>query len=143
MIASHISKHGIELYPYWLVDKTQADKFNSVVKKLNLDYKMVTTTNEWLIPKEYQNYDIEHFVLSKVSTTAEVDRINYELTIFKQHQLIDLLRMLKYLVDTFRKNNVLFGIGRGSSTHSFVLYVLGVHKVNSLLYNLDFNEFLQ
>jgi len=50
---------------------------------------------------------------------------------------------LKYLVDTLRKNNVIWGVGRGSSVASYVLFLLGVHKIDSLYYNLDIEEFLK
>jgi len=40
-------------------------------------------------------------------------------------------------------NRVIWGVGRGSSVASFVLYKLGVHRINSLHYNLDVGEFLR
>jgi DNA polymerase III alpha subunit len=57
--------------------------------------------------------------------------------------MFDLLRYLKYFVDTMRKNSVLWGLGRGSSVASYVLYLLGVHRINSLYYDLDIKEFLK
>ena len=42
-----------------------------------------------------------------------------------------------------RKNSVLWGLGRGSSVASYVLYLLGVHRINSLYYDLDIKEFLK
>jgi len=47
------------------------------------------------------------------------------------------------MVDTFRKNNVVWGVGRGSSVSSYVLYLLGVHRVDSIKYKLNINEFLR
>ena len=41
------------------------------------------------------------------------------------------------------QNQVIWGVGRGSSVASFVLYKLGVHKIDSLYYNLDVHEFLR
>ena len=57
--------------------------------------------------------------------------------------MIELLHFMKYLVDTLRKNNVVWGVGRGSSVASYILYLIGVHKVDSIKYNLDINEFLK
>ena len=57
--------------------------------------------------------------------------------------MINLLYYLKYLIDTMRKNNIIWGVGRGSSVSSYVLYLLGVHKVNSLKYHLDIKEFIK
>jgi len=42
-----------------------------------------------------------------------------------------------------RRNNIVWGLGRGSSTASYVLYLLGVHKINSLYYDLSIEEFLK
>jgi DNA polymerase III alpha subunit len=57
--------------------------------------------------------------------------------------LFDLLRYLKYLVDTLKSNNMIWGVGRGSSVASYVLYLLGVHKIDSMFYDLDITEFLR
>ena len=54
-----------------------------------------------------------------------------------------LLKYLKYLVDTMRNNNIVWGVGRGSSVASFVLFLIGVHKINSLYYDLPIEEFLK
>ena len=56
---------------------------------------------------------------------------------------MDVLQFLKYMVDTLRENNIVWGVGRGSSVASYVLYLLGVHKVNSIKYDLDPTEFLR
>jgi DNA polymerase III alpha subunit len=42
-----------------------------------------------------------------------------------------------------RKENIVWGVGRGSSVASYVLYLIGVHKIDSLYYNLDVEEFLR
>jgi DNA polymerase III alpha subunit len=54
-----------------------------------------------------------------------------------------LLKYLKYLVDTMRENNIVWGVGRGSSVASFVLFLLEVHRINSLYYDLSIDEFLK
>ena len=63
--------------------------------------------------------------------------------LFQEREAFDLLRYLKYLVDTMRKNNIVWGVGRGSSVASYVLYLIGVHKINSMYYDLDIAEFLK
>jgi DNA polymerase III alpha subunit len=62
---------------------------------------------------------------------------------FQERNLFDLLRYLKYLVDTLRANNMIWGVGRGSSVASYVLYLLGVHRIDSMFYDLDAREFLR
>ena len=95
------------------------------------------------MPDEYKQLDIEQYVLDLAKTNEEKERVNFELELFKSYAMIDVLKFLKYMVDTLRKNNIVWGVGRGSSVASYVLYLLGVHKVNSIKYNLDPTEFLR
>lgn len=99
--------------------------------------------NDWFMPEEYKNFDIAKHVLDKCTCDAELQRVGEELLIYQERDMFDLLRYLKYLVDTMRKNNIVWGVGRGSSVSSFVLYLIGVHRINSLYYGLDINEFLR
>ena len=62
---------------------------------------------------------------------------------FQERNLFNLLKYLKYLVDTMQSNKVIWGVGRGSSVASYVLYLLGVHKIDSMYYDLDPGEFLR
>jgi DNA polymerase III alpha subunit len=94
------------------------------------------------MPEQYKNMDIESFIVEHCPE-ENYSRVIEELALFHQHNMIDLLRYLKYLVDTLRANNVLWGVGRGSSVASYCLYILGVHKVDSVKYELDIREFLK
>lgn len=87
--------------------------------------------------------DIAADILALCSGEAELQRAGEELLMFQERDLFDLLKYLKYLVDTMRSNNIVWGVGRGSSVASFVLFLLGVHKINSLEYDLDPTEFLK
>ena len=66
-----------------------------------------------------------------------------ELAEFKARNLFPILQLLIYIIDTMRKNNLVWGVGRGSSVASYILYLLGVHKVDSVKYNLNIKEFLK
>jgi len=98
---------------------------------------------DWFMPKEYYDFEIVGYLLDKTTNEVEYQRVVSELGLFIQHNMIDLLKYLKYLIDTLRENNVLWGVGRGSSVASYVLYLMGVHKVDSIKYDLDINEFLK
>ena len=97
----------------------------------------------WHMPEEYKQLDIASYVLGLCKEDYELQRVGQELLLYQERNLFDLLRYLKYLVDTLRKNNVVWGVGRGSSVASYVLFLLGVHKIDSLYYNLDIDEFLK
>jgi DNA polymerase III alpha subunit len=97
----------------------------------------------WHMPEEYCQLDIAVHVLGLCDSEAELQRCGQELLLYQERGLFDLLRYLKYLVDVMRTNNVIWGVGRGSSVASYVLYKLGVHRIDSLHYNLDPHEFLR
>lgn len=99
--------------------------------------------NSWYMPQEYKDFDIAQYVLELCKTQEELQRVGQELLLYQDRNLFMLLRFMKYLVDTLRKNNIVWGVGRGSSVASFVLYLIGVHKINSLYYDLDIIEFLK
>lgn len=99
--------------------------------------------NIWLIPEEYKTLDIAQYILDQCQGEAELQRAGKELLMYQERELLPLLQYLKYLVDTMRSNKIVWGVGRGSSVASFVLFLLGVHRVNSLFYDLDIEEFLK
>lgn len=97
---------------------------------------------EWFMPKDYYPNLVE-MLYGMCDTKEQTDRVSEELTAFIEHGMMDLLFYLKYLVDTLRENNIVWGVGRGSSVASYVLYLIGVHKIDSIKYNLDWREFLR
>jgi DNA polymerase III alpha subunit len=110
-----------------------------------IDIEQFDTQNQsvWNMPTEYVNLDIAQYVLDRCSNDAELQRVGQELLLYQERDLFNLLRYLKYFIDTMRKNNVVWGLGRGSSVASYVLYLIGVHKIDSLYYDLPIEEFLK
>lgn len=134
------------------------DQFNAAVKVLysdirelqqyqqfDFDLEQFDQRNQsvWRMPEEYRKLDIARWVLDECKTDPELQRVADELMLFQERDLFDLLRWLKYFVDTMRKHKVVWGVGRGSSVASYVLYLIGVHKINSMYYDLDISEFLK
>lgn len=97
----------------------------------------------WFMPEEYQTTDIAQHVLGLCHTPEQLQRVGEELLLFQEHGLFDLLRYLRYLVTVMHDNQIIWGVGRGSSVASYVLYLLGVHRIDSMLYDLDPREFLR
>ena len=97
----------------------------------------------WYMPKEYQDLDIAELVIGLCDTEEKLQRVGHELLLYQERGLFDLLRYLKYLVDVMRGNHVIWGVGRGSSVASYVLYLMGVHRIDSMYYDLDVEEFLR
>ena len=87
--------------------------------------------------------DIARHVLDLCTTEAELQRCGQELLLYQERNLFDLLRYLKYLVDVMTEHRLIWGVGRGSSVASYVLYKLGVHRIDSMFYDLNVEEFLR
>lgn len=101
------------------------------------------TSNTWFIPEEYRDMDIAKWVLDCCQSDTELQRVGEELLLFQERNMFPLLRYCKYLVDTMRTHNIVWGVGRGSSVASYILYLIGIHRVNSLHYDLSIDEFLK
>lgn len=109
--------------------------------------------SEWLMPDEYKNISVSKFIDDRLIElglaemfeiwTDEAFRAHQELDEFEKHGMTDLLRYMIYLVDFMRENNIVWGVGRGSSVSSYVLYLIGVHRIDSFKHNLDYKEFLR
>ena len=110
---------------------------------LSVDEYDLMNQHNWLMPEEYKQIDIAQHVIDCCKTDAEIQRAGEELLMFQQRNLFNLLKYLRYLVDTMKTNNIIWGVGRGSSVASYVLYLLGVHRVDSMYYDLDPKEFLR
>lgn len=114
-----------------------------VESKLSLEDFDKHNQSQWQMPIEYQEMDIAKWVLDQCKNEEELQRAGDELLKFHDRNMFPLLQYLKYLVDTMRRNNIVWGVGRGSSVASFVLFLIGIHRINSLYYQLSVDEFLK
>lgn len=143
---------------YSAVELKSAAKYNNAVDSLYLNWSHLkeleeitvdpiewheTNQNTWFMPEEYKNMNIAKWLLDLCKNETELQRTGAELIMYAERDLLDLLRYLKYFVDTLRTNNIVWGVGRGSSVASYVLYLIGIHKINSITYNLDIAEFIR
>lgn len=133
-----------------VVEKTyEIELLNEQLKKFRnfeLNYysgPQNNNTSNWNTPEPFKSMDIEEYIFSLSKTEEEDARIALELSMFYERDLYPLLRHMIYLVDHFRKNNIVWGVGRGSSVSSYVLFLVGLHRINSLHYNLSIDEFLK
>jgi DNA polymerase III alpha subunit len=137
------------------LDQSELERFNSAAQEagesplqsytplsINLNDFDQSLQSDWLMPDEYRHLDIESFLVNECPK-ENYQRLVEELQEYRSRNMLNLLRWLKYFVDTCRANNVLWGVGRGSSVASYALYLIGVHKIDSLKYNLDWREFLR
>jgi len=133
-------------------------QFNSLNQDVQLkqktDFKPVKT--DWTIPDSYKKIDVSTYILNKLlkeldkssdfdQTEIEdrIERVEHELELYKEYNLIDILKVVIYIVEEFERNNVVWGTGRGSSCCSYCLYLIGLHDVDSIKYGLELSEFFR
>jgi DNA polymerase III alpha subunit len=95
-----------------------------------------------MIPEPYKSFDIEEYLVN-MCPERNYDRLTTELELYRKNNMIPVLKAMKYIVDILRENNIVWGVGRGSSVASYTLFLLGVHKVDSVKYNLPIEEFFK
>ena len=132
-------------------------KYDAALRELGLDLPTIRNTPErgslqefdhknceqWHMPESYYQINVLQWLLERCQTDEERLRVQLEYDLFEKKKFIKVLQFLIYFVDTLRANNIVWGVGRGSSVASFCLFLIGVHKINPLLYNLDITEFLR
>lgn len=124
-------------------NKSQLTLYTEDMSNETQDQFDLINTKKWLTPNEYQNIDLHTFLINKCSNQEQIDRVKYELELYEERDLIPLLNHLIFLIDHFRKNDIVWGVGRGSSVSSYILFLIGVHKIDAIFYELDIREFLK
>lgn len=112
---------------------------NDLPPVLSLDQRL----HQWNIPDQYQQMDIESIVFDLCRNDEDRQRVKTELEEFRKKDLLPALKTVKYLVDVMKQQGIIWGVGRGSSVSSLVLYLLKVHRIDPMLWNLDPNEFFK
>lgn len=127
-------------------------QYNAYVKgtdKIRVKSEVVVDTIEWVMPEAFKRLDpMQHIIriadraIDGDDRQGRLDRVVEELVLYDEMGLMEILKVLIYIINTLQTNNVVWGVGRGSSVSSYVLYLIGVHDVDSFLYGLDIRDFL-
>lgn len=143
---------GVDIQYIQLMDDDEHErvKFNENCKKFGLeermlDYEIDHNKNHelWKYDASYDKLNLEEFFISKCTSDAARERVLFELSLYEKFNMTKLLRCMIWLVDYMEEQNIFWGLGRGSSVASYCLYLIGLHLVDSLEYDLDVNEFLK
>lgn len=127
------------------------DKEEQIDTKKDLKLEPIKTT----IPLEYADVSVRKFVDQKFLNDVDANpdwsqkeieqryiRVKRELDLYYTLGLLDVLRTIIYIINMLTSKNIVWGVGRGSSASSYVLYLIGAHDVDSFKYELDINDFL-
>ncbi len=118
------------------LDRIAFEHLNYPIPPTNID------TTRWFIPDDYYP-NLTEMLYGMCETEDQRNRVSQELELYIKHGMYDILHVMKYIVDTLRANNIIWGVGRGSSVASYVLFLIGVHKIDSIKYNLPIEEFFK
>jgi DNA polymerase III alpha subunit len=118
-------------------------KFNEQLDQISVEDFDSALQSDWFMPDEYRDFDVEAWCIERCTTPEQIARVQDEMDAYAERGMIPLLQWCKHFVDTCLENNIVWGVGRGSSVASFVLFLLGVHQIDSVKYNLDWQEFLR
>lgn len=132
-------------------------QYNRLMKKSHERINVKDTFNDlnldWNIPEEYLTLNVGQYLMDLIDKEIEqfsdddaykrAIRFEQEWETYKKLELIPILRVIIYVINTLRSYNIVWGIGRGSCVASYVLYLIGVHDVDSVEYDLDYTDFLR
>ena len=152
--------HADKMHVVLCEKEVDTEKFNNAVEDIGLDplswYVPLNVDisefdnvcqGHWLMPDEYKNIDVWKYLVKQCQEKGQwpdnLSRITTEYREFESRKMLPLLQYMIYLVDFMREHNIVWGVGRGSSVASYVLYLIGVHRINSIQYGLDWQEFLR
>lgn len=144
-----------QIYVNELTDEIK--QYNSIVsedQQITIKTDIRKLEHKWNIPAKYADMSVIEYVNNIFNShcrksewtneemTARLQRMAQELSLYHKYGLLDVLRTIIYIINTLTEKQVVWGVGRGSSVASYVLYLIGVHDVDSFLYDLDINDFL-
>jgi len=150
------SGHASKVHDVQCEDTTDIQRFNTAAKhRYTQGLQVYTPPNvtmlefdnacqsEWFMPDEYLKINVYDYLVVFCTNQDEINRLSHELEEYQTRNMLNILRYMIFLVNFMRENEIVWGVGRGSSVASFVLYLIGVHKINSIQYGLDFHEFMR
>jgi len=150
----HIADEG-KLYTDELnSDIVEFNRMCSPDNRIKIKKELDEMSRDWVIPDDIKSINLKKHLnmllleelesgnFSDDECIERAERLDYEYTELINAGLSDLIYTILYVINRFEDNNVVWGVGRGSSTSSYLLYILGIHDVDSVEYDLDFSEFL-
>jgi DNA polymerase III alpha subunit len=131
------------------------EKYNTIAEKPLMSFEddgefegPYTTTLEWNIPSEFEELDVLEFCLLALddrglATEEYVQRLDNEIKEFEARGLIPFLKNLISLVLSWKEKGVVWGVGRGSSCASLVLFLIDLNMVDPVKYEIELEEFFR
>lgn len=104
-----------------------------------------TPALSWNLPEEWAAIDLDAYFDGLLRSTRADERyrarVLAELKQVRERGLENLIRTIAYVVARFRAEGQVWGVGRGSSCASLLLFLLGLHQVDPIKYQIPLDEF--
>ena len=101
----------------------------------------------WQLPESIEVLDLPRFFAHALrqrgleKAPEYVRRVELELAEVERRGLQQLIKALIFVVSTFVTHKQVWGVGRGSSCASLLLFLIGLHKVDPVKYGIPLEEF--
>lgn len=107
----------------------------------------------WQLPEDYQQLDLADYILTKFEErlpelgyseellAIAAARIEHELEEVERRGMIEFMRTVIFIIDEMRRTGVIWGVGRGSSCASYLLFLIGLHVVDCVTMDIPAEEF--
>lgn len=105
----------------------------------------------WNIPDQFKQLDLRSFLFLQLNNLQQTDkrfldqsytdRIEIELKEIRNRNIEPLFKTLIFIVHELKKNNKVWGVGRGSSCASLVLFLIELHQVDPIRFGISHTEF--
>lgn len=101
--------------------------------------------NTWFYPEKYDEINLEEYFNNLVQNYPQSykDRVVEELRLCKEKDMEKFLRFCLYFSDMIKEKDFVVGVGRGSSSASLLLFLLQIHLIDPIKYELNIREFLK
>lgn len=137
---------GIPLHSMTLISKEEQDKFNFYMEEFGFEERLNSSVsydvNNWFYPKHYNDINLLEYFLKLCKTEIEIQRVKDEIKLYEDFGMQSLLRWAIWFMDVVNEKNLFIGVGRGSSVSSYCLYLIKLHLIDSIKWDLDCRNFL-
>lgn len=145
---------GLTLDNVVMEPSEDAELFNEINRKLDAGlvdlvisdtgiYGEFDWYSTWLTPAEFGGINVRDFCISMCADDRQRNRVSTEMDLYEERGMLPVLQHLIYMVSDLRSRGIVWGVGRGSSVSSYVLYLIGINRINPLKFDLDIREFLK
>lgn len=133
----------IEKFNFQVAPEDQVSPVSNEPIELNMD---------WSIPEPWLSLDLDTYIMDQYferiwpqhdadMEKKAIQRIADELEQVRARGMVEFMRTVIYILHVLRQKNVVWGVGRGSSCASYLLFIIGLHVVDCVAFDVPMEEF--